>query len=94
MGRGRSIAFGPYRRIVGHQKRGFNPTSRRRIYQRIFDVVVRLSSPKNEKRRSYWINCEDKISPYRHEFLFVSLLLQFSSCGGDPRSYRLDNVVR
>jgi len=29
-----------------------------------------------------------------HEFLFVSLLLQFTSCGGDLGSSCLDNVVR
>ncbi len=29
-----------------------------------------------------------------HEFLFFSLLLQFTSCGGDLGSSCLDNVVR
>ena len=29
-----------------------------------------------------------------HEFLSFSLLLQFTSCGGDLASSRLDNVVR
>jgi len=29
-----------------------------------------------------------------HEFLFFSLPLQFTSCGGDLGSSRLDNVVR
>jgi hypothetical protein len=29
-----------------------------------------------------------------HEFLFFSLLLQFTSCGGDLGSPRLNNVVR
>jgi hypothetical protein len=32
--------------------------------------------------------------PDRDEFLFFSLLLQFTSCGGDLGSSRLDNVVR
>jgi hypothetical protein len=32
--------------------------------------------------------------PPDHEFLFFSLLLQVTSCGGDLSSSRLDNVVR
>ncbi len=35
-----------------------------------------------------------KLGARNHEFLFFSLLLQFTSCGGDLGSSRLDNVVR
>ena len=35
-----------------------------------------------------------KLGARNHEFLFFSLLLQFTSCGGDLGSSCLDNVVR